>query len=149
MKRNRHTRFTKARFDRKFPDSDACLEWLKNHLYPDGIYCPVCKKATKYAKLQKRPVYACDVCRHQISPLAGTIFHKSPTPLKKWFNAIYKMSTTRSGYPATQLQEEAGVTYKTAWRMLNRIRFMLDEQPPMFRGEVEIDETYVGGIRHR
>lgn len=148
MKNRKQPKFTEKDFEHRFPNNDACLEWLKNHLYPDGIYCPVCKKVTKFAKLRKRPVYACDICRYQVSPLAGTIFHKSPTPLKVWFKAIYEMSTTRNGYPALELQRDIGVTYKTAWRMLKLIRAMLDEKQSMFSGEVEIDETYVGGARH-
>lgn len=141
-------KFTKAQFDKKFHDSDDCLDWLMNHRYPNGVYCPICKKVTKYAKLRTRPVYACDVCRHQISPLAGTIFHKSTTPLRVWFGAIYEMATTRSGYSAMALQRKYGVTYKTAWRMFKQIRSMLDEKPCFFNGEVEVDETYVGGVRH-
>jgi transposase-like protein len=140
-------KFTKIDFDKKFPDNDACLEWLVNHLYPNGIECPVCKKVTKFAKLHKRPVYACDICRHQVSPLANTIFHKSPTPLKVWFEAIFEVTNTRTGYSAKALQRKTGVTYKTAWRMFKQIRTMLDENHNLFTNEVEVDETYVGGKR--
>ena len=94
-----------------------------------------------------RPVYACDVCRHQISPLANTIFHKSATPLKTWFEAIFEMSTTRTGYSAKALQRSTGVTYKTAWRMFKQIRSMLDENTGKLSGKVEADETYIGGAR--
>lgn len=141
-------KYTTRDFEKAFPDSDACLEWLKNHLWPNGMECPKCQKVTKHHKLSKRPVYECDRCGHQVSPLAGTIFHKSPTSLKVWFDAIYEMSTTRSGYSALALQRKHGVTYKTAWRMFNRIRTLLNENPPIFEDEVEADESYFGGVRH-
>jgi len=146
--KNKQAKFTKATFEKRFPDNDACLEWLVNHRYPNGIECPVCKKVTKHYKVHKRPVYECDVCLHQISPLAGTIFHKSPTPLKTWFEAMYEVANTRTGYSAKALERKTGVTYKTAWRMFKQIRKLLDENPNIFTGEVEADETYIGGARH-
>lgn len=141
-------KFTKRDFDKMFPDNDTCLEWIKDQQYPNGIECPVCKKVTKHHKIAGRPVYECDYCGHQISPLATTIFCKSSTPLRVWFGAIYEMATTRSGYSAKELQRKYGVTYKTAWRMFRQIRKLLDEKPDIFSGEVEVDETYVGGMRH-
>ena len=80
--------------------------------------------------------------------MAGTIFHKSATPLKTWLEAMYWMSTTRSGRSAKELQRITGVTYKTAWRMFKQIRSLLDEDTKPLTGEVEVDETYVGGVRH-
>jgi len=139
--------YTAKQFETQFPNDDACLEWLKTRRWPNGIECPVCKRITKHHKLTKRPVYECDRCGHQVSPLAGTIFHKSTTSLKVWFDAIYEMATTRSGFAAKALQRKHGVTYKTAWRMYNQIRKLLDESPSIFSGEVEVDETYVGGTR--
>jgi transposase-like protein len=144
----KQAKYTKKDFNKMFPDNDSCIEWLKNHLYPDGIFCPTCKKVTPHHKLHGRPVYACEVCRHQVSPLANTIFHKSATPLKLWFEAIFEMSTTKTGYSAKCLQRSTGVTYKTAWRMFKQIRSMLDENTGKFSGKVEADETYIGGARH-
>ena len=141
-------KYTTRDFERAFPDSNACLEWLKNHRWPEGIECPKCQKVTKYHKISRGPVYECDRCGHQVSPLAGTIFHKSPTPLKTWFDAIYEMATTRTGHSAMAIQRKTGVTYKTAWRMFRQIRSLLDENPPIFVGEVEADESYFGGVRH-
>jgi len=77
----------------------------------------------------------------------GTIFEHSPTPLKLWFYAIYLMSSTRCGISAKQIQRETGVTYKTAWRMFRQIRTLLQEDISTLTGEVEVDETYVGGTR--
>lgn len=138
-------RYTVTQFNQDFPDDIACLEWLKNHLYPDGISCPICKKVTKHHKDTNRPSYSCDYCGHHFHPTAGTVFEKSTTPLKLWFHAIFLMSSTRCGISAKQIERETGVTYKTAWRMFKQIRSLLCEDDKSLSGEVELDETYVGG----
>jgi transposase-like protein len=140
-------KYTIEQFNQQFPDEDACLEWLRNKLYPSLIFCQNCRKPTKHHRIASRKVYGCDYCGHQISPTAGTIFHKSPTPLRLWFYAIYLMAQTRGGISAKQLQRELGVTYKTAWRMFKMIRSRLDEGLSAFSSDVEVDETYVGGVR--
>jgi transposase len=145
--KNKQAKFTNKDFHKMFPDNEACLEWIKNKQYPNGIECPICKKVTKHHKFAKRPVYECDYCGHQVSPLAKTIFRKSSTPLKVWFEAIFEMSNTRTGYSAKALQRKTGVTYKTAWRMFKQIRKLLEQRNPMFSGIVEVDETYIGGVR--
>ena len=141
-------KYTIAQFNKEFPDDDACLEWLRNYLYPKRIHCSTCNKPTKHHRIRTKKVYGCDYCGHQISPTAGTIFEHSPTPLKLWFYAIYLMSTTRCGISAKQIQRETGVTYKTAWRMFNQIRSLLQEDIPALTGEVEVDETYIGARKH-
>ena len=120
----------------------------ENQRYPNGIECPECEKVTKHHRVNGRSCYACDYCGHQVFPTAGTIFHKSCTPLRTWFHAIFLMANTRCGISAKQLQRETGVTYKTAWRMFKQIRTLLNEQSGMFSGEVEADETYIGASKH-
>ena len=137
-------KYTIAQFNKEFPDDDACLEWLKNFFYPDGIFCKYCSETTKHHRVSKRPCYACDQCGNHVYPMAGTILEKSTTPLKLWFYAIYVMSTTRCGISAKQIQRETGVTYKTAWRMFNQIRSLLQEDNEPTSGEFELDETYIG-----
>ena len=137
-------KYTIGQFSTLFPDEGACLDWLRNKLYPQKIYCTNCKKPTKFYRIKNRKVYGCDLCGHQISPTANTIFDHSPTPLRSWFYAIYLMSTTRCGISAKQLQRELGVTYKTAWRMFRQIRLMLGNESNFLGGEVELDETYFG-----
>jgi transposase len=129
----------------KFNSDDVCLEWLKNKFYPDGIYCKKCGKITKHYKAIDRPSYCCEFCGNHVHPTANTIFHKSTTPLKSWFYAIYLMSSTRCGISAKQLERELGVTYKTAWRMFNQIRIMLKQDFFKNNGTFEADETYIGG----
>jgi len=132
-------------FNQQFPDEDACLEWLKNHLYPDGIKCPKCKKITKHHRIKGRTAYSCDICGSHTFPMAKTILRKSTTPLRSWMYAIYLIASTRCGISAKQLQRELGVTYKTAWRMFTQIRDLLNETKQPLNGQVEVDETYIGG----
>lgn len=147
IKRPKMARYTFKDFEAQFPTDDACLEWLKNYLYPDGIFCKTCKAVTKHHKVASRKSYSCQYCGHHVHPTAGTIYHKSSTSLRTWFHAIYLMASTRCGISAKQVERETGVTYKTAWRMFKQIRKMLKEDCDPFTGAVEVDETYVGGPR--
>jgi len=139
-------------FMREFPDDAACLEHLWRTRYsPDGDHaeCPKCEQERlfkRYATKQGRQSWTCTGCGHHVHPTAGTIFHKSSTSLHLWFYAVYLMSSTRCGISAKQLERELGVTYRTAWRMMNRIRnkLMADNAGPLF-GDVEVDETSVHG----
>ncbi len=138
-------KYTINKFLDQFPDDNACLEWLKNKRYPEGIYCEKCKKITKHHRVKKRTCYACDFCGSHVYPMAGTILEKSTTSLRQWFYAIFLMANTRCGISAKQLERELGVTYKTAWRMFKQIRLMMNEDIMNLLNEVEVDETYVGG----
>ena len=137
-------KYTIRDFNTQFPDDAACLDWLRDYLYPNGIECPKCHRITKHHRVVSRRSYSCDVCGHHVHPTADTIYHKSSTSLRLWFYAVYLMSATRSGISAKQLERELGVTYKTAWRMFRQIRIMREEDVPPFTGHVEADETYIG-----
>src|SRR5574341_121432 len=138
-------RYTIKDFQREFPDDAACLEWLKNYRWPDGIFCKLCGKVTAHHLMTTRRSFSCQECGHHVHPTAGTIFHKSETSLTTWFYAIYLMAQTRGGISAKQIERETGVTYKTAWRMCKLIRNRLDEDSDPFNGDVEADESYFGG----
>ena len=143
-----HLRFTIKDFNAQFPDDAACLEFLKEQKYPSGLVpCSKCGTDRKFHRIAKRPVYSCDHCGTQISPMAGTIFQDSRTSLRIWFYAMYLMSATRCGISAKQIQRETGVTYKTAWRMFKQIRTLMSEDVSLEGEAVEMDETYVGGKR--
>ncbi len=139
-------------FMREFPDDAACLEhlWRTRHS-PDGEHadCPKCEQLRvfkRYATKQGRQSWTCTGCGHHVHPTAGTIFAKSSTSLHLWFYAMYLMSSTRCGISAKQLERELGVAYRTAWRMLNRIRTELMKQDgDPLEGDVEVDETAGGG----
>jgi transposase-like protein len=140
-------KFTLADLYKQFPDEDSALDWLRNKLYPQKIYCPNCQEPRKYHRISTRKVYGCDYCGHQMSPTAGTIFHKSSTPLRIWLYVVFQMAQTRGGISAKQIERETGVTYKTAWRMCNEIRKRLGENHSLFSGNIEVDESYFGGHR--
>lgn len=142
-------RFTINDFNEKFYDDDACLDWLMEARYPgDTGLCSYCKVERKHHRVASKKAWACDYCGTYISPMAGTIFEKSRTPLRLWFYAMYLMSATRCGISAKQIQRECGVTYKTAWRMFNQIRKLMAEDNKVGPAKpVEIDETYFGGRR--
>src|SRR5690349_20443427 len=133
-------------FERQFPDDATCLDYLVKTLYPKGVYCPTCRATTKHHRDKARPSYACQYCGHHEHPMAGTIFQDSATSLKLWFYAMYLMASTRCGISAKQLEREFGVTYKTAWRMFHLIRNdLMDQDRTPLDGDVEADETFVGG----
>jgi len=135
-------KFTVRQFNYRFPTEDACLEEIKVLRFGEVLPCPRCGVINKFHKLTGRKAYSCSACRHQIYPLAGTIFEKSTTPLKDWFYAIYLMTQTRAGISAKQLERMLGVTYKTAWRMFHQIRKLMADDGDMLIGDVEIDEAY-------
>jgi hypothetical protein len=97
-----------------------------------------------------RHVHECRDCAYQCSVTAGTIFHKTRTPLSSWFWAIYRMSHDKKGISAVQLAKEIGVSYPTAWLMLHKIRKAMSDRDQRYRlsGLVEVDEGYVGGEEH-
>jgi transposase-like protein len=147
------SQYSVMEFMREFPDDEACLNHLWRSRYaPDGehAWCPRCEKVRtfrRYRGARQRQVWKCTSCTLELSPTAGTIFHKSSTSLHLWFYAMWIMTSTRCGVSAKQLERELGVTYKTAWRMFNLIRNRLmtqDYQGPL-SGEVEVDETWRGG----
>lgn len=139
------TSYTLKQFNTQFPDDAACLRFLVEARWPEGILCPKCAKVTKHYLIAKRRVFNCEFCNNQVSPTADTIFDHSPTPLRSWFYAMFLMASTRCGISAKQLQRELGVTYKTAWRMFHQIRAIMAETQKSMYGDIEVDESYFGG----
>jgi transposase len=131
----------------QFPDDDACLDFMFAKQYGKLPACHKCGVVEpRYYRVRGRKCYACNDCGYQLSPLANTIFHKSETPLKKWFYAIYLFSVGKNGVSAKEIERHLGVTYKTAWRMVKQIRLMMQENSSNpLSGIVEADETYIGG----
>jgi ribosomal protein L24E len=136
---------TYAEFLRRFSDSDACLEFLKERHFTNGTPCTKCGKPSRFHKIAGRSAYSCQFCGHHVYPTAGTIFHKSTTSLQLWFWAICLISSSKCGISAKQLGREVGVTYKTAHRMMKQIRTLLGDDSAPLTGDVELDETFVGG----
>src|SRR5215470_9870899 len=144
----RHLRYTIKDFNSDFPNDDACLEYIKEQRWPDGVtHCAKCNKERKHYRVSGRTAYACDHCGNHIYPLVGTIFEKTSTSLRLWFYAMYLMGSTRCGISAKQIQRETGVTYKTAWRMFRQIRTLMSEDISLEGSTIEMDESYLGGKR--
>jgi transposase len=141
-------KYTRAQFDGEFPDNEACFKHISESRFPGGkAICAKCGKERKHYRVAGRKALACDVCGSHIYPMAGTIFEKSTTDLRLWFQAMYVMGSTRCGISAKQLQREIGVTYKTAWRIFRQIRLLFNEELQLAGSSVEMDETLVGGHR--
>ena len=134
-------------FQRRFADEATCRAYLFESRWPDGFRCPKCGSERATA-LPKRLLWQCPTCRHQISVTAGTVLHKTRTPIHLWFWAAYLTSTATPGISALQLQRQLGLRrYETAWMMLHKLRrAMVAPERSRLTGLVEVDETYVGGI---
>lgn len=134
-----------------YHDADKAREHLEAIHWPHGPNCPHCGNANadRIVKLQgksTRPgVYKCNECRKPFSVTVGTVFERSHIPLNKWVLASHLMASSKKGMSAHQLHRMLGVTYKTAWFMLQRIREACGNDPTVLSGIVEVDETYVGG----
>jgi len=98
-----------------YPTDEACLQYIFTIRYGQGYRCPRCRRAARWYRIHAERAYSCQWCGHHLHPTART-------PLQLWFYAIYLFTTSKYGMPATELREELGVTYKTAWRMARRIR---------------------------
>jgi transposase-like protein len=133
----------------RFSTDEICLQHLFETRFGQDHPCPKCERKTKWFRIQAERAYSCQFCGHHLHPTVGTPFEDSRTPLQLWFYAIYLFTTSRHGVPAKELEQQLGVTYKTAWRMAGLIREhmeMVDGEFPLF-GDIEIDETYIGGRR--
>jgi transposase-like protein len=133
-------------FQDRFPDDDACLEYLAASRWPEGFRCPGCGGRRAWV-LDRRHLWECADCHLQTSVTAGTVMHRTRTPLRLWFWAAWLVATHTPGISAVQLQRQLGISrYETAWLILQKLRraMVAPERAPL-RGEVEIDETLVGG----
>lgn len=135
-------------FHRLFPDETACEAYLAVLRWPEGFVCPSCggTKAIHYAD---RAMWFCPACRTQTYLTAGTIFHKSHTPLLTWFYGVFLTTILTPGISAVQFQKALGMTrYETAFQMLHKIRHaMVNPDRDALHGVVQVDETYLGGVR--
>jgi transposase-like protein len=130
-----------------FPDAGACTTYLEELRWPRGFVCPSCGAAGQ-AWRQTRGRRVCPRCRHQTSVTAGTILEKTRSPLTTWFEAAWLVTTAKNGLSAKTVERTLGVSYRTAWAMLHRFRVaMVRAERKRLCGEVEVDETLVGGVK--
>lgn len=131
-----------------YADEDNCLATAIRFRWPNGIECPHCG-CTEQSFLRSRRIWKCKnkECRKQFSAKVGTIFEDSPLGLDKWFVAMWLIVNAKNGISSWELSRAIGVTQKTAWFMLHRLRYVLQgEDSEPLSGEVEVDETYIGGL---
>lgn len=127
-----------------FPDQEAARLYLESRLWPKGVRCPTCA-SQKRITTRKDGFYRCNPCKLDFTVRTGTIFERSHVPLHKWIYAMYLLLTARKGISSLQLSKEIGITQKSAWFVLQRLREACGNDLTVLRGLVEIDETYVGG----
>jgi transposase-like protein len=128
-----------------FPNAETARVYLESRLWPNGPRCPVCGSGERIT-VRKGGFYRCNACREDFTVRTGTIFERSHVPLHKWIYAMYLVVTARKGISSMQLAKEIGVTQKTAWFVLGRLREACGgDDFPKLRGIIEIDETYIGG----
>jgi len=127
-----------------FPDQESARVYLEGRLWPQGVRCPVCGLGDRITA-RKGGFYRCNQCKEDFTVRTGTIFERSHVPLHKWLYAMYLLVTSRKGVSSLQLSKEIGITQKSAWFVLQRLREACGNDPTVLSGIVEIDETYIGG----
>jgi transposase-like protein len=141
-----------------FSDLDAARDFFEKQRWPDGTVCPHCGVIGESYRLTAKPaskspvrpgVWKCKGCRKQFTVTKGTIFEDSHIPLNVWLMTIHLLCSSKKGVSAHQIHRMLGVTYKSAWFMIHRLRYATTQEPlsKMLEGTVEIDETYIGGKR--
>ncbi len=135
-------------FVEMFPADAACLRYLEALRWPEGFSCPSCA-APGVPWRASRGRLVCRACRRQTRVAAGTVFDKTRTPLTTWFEAAWHLTTAKNGMSAVTLARTLGTSYEVAWPMLHRYRVaMVRAERARLSGDVEVDETFVGGVDH-
>jgi len=133
---------------RYFADEQVCIDTVAKLRWPDGPACPKCEgTAHYYLATQKR--WKCKACKKQFSVKVGTIFEDSPIPLDKWLIALWMMVNCKNGVSSYEIGRDLGITQKSAWFVLHRLRLALQAKSVIKLGgkgaQVEVDETFIGG----
>lgn len=127
-----------------FKDEETCKEYFETIRFRGGLFCAHCGH-TKVHRFSSGKRFRCYSCKKDFTLKTGTIFGESKIPLQKWFIAIYLLTTSKKGISSIQLSKQVGVTQKTAWFIDHRLRQAMKQEKKKLSGEVELDETYVGG----
>ena len=130
---------------RKFTTERICREWLSKVRWGEVVVCPHCGSIIVY-RSKSKVSYHCDECNNCFTPLYGTIFQSTKLPLRKWFVAIWLVINNKKGVSSAMLSRELGITQKSAWYMLMKIRQLLPQEETKLEGAVQIDCGYVGGL---
>lgn len=128
-----------------FSDKDVAHQYLVDTRWPDGVECPYCK-GKEHSYITTRKTWQCKSCKKRFTVKVGTIFEDSPIGLDKWLAAVWMIANAKNGVSSCELSRAIGVTQKTTWFMLHRIRMAMQSGSfEKFSGEIETDETYIGG----
>jgi transposase-like protein len=127
-----------------FPDAESARLYLESRLWENGAICPTCKSGARITT-RKGGFYRCNACKLDFTVRTGTIFERSHVPLHKWLYAMYLLVTARKGISSMQLAKEIGITQKSAWFVLQRLREACSGKLEKLQGIIEVDEMYVGG----
>lgn len=127
-----------------FPDQETARVYLEGRLWPNGPKCPVCGLGDRITA-RAGGFYRCNQCKEDFTVRTGTIFERSHVPLHKWIYAMYLLVTARKGISSMQLAKEIGITQKSAWFVLGRLREACGDDLSVLRGIIEVDEMFVGG----
>ena len=131
-------------FFKTFPDERAAIEYIEAIRWPDGAICPYCE-SDRTSRQKTYQYHQCKDCRQKFTVRTATVFERSHIPLDKWLYAMYILQTARKGVSSLQLSKELGITQKATWFMLHRLREACGVEAAPLSGEVEVDETYIGG----
>src|SRR5271165_519699 len=133
-------------FNARYGREEQCHAALIEMRWPEGFVCPKCD-GRKYSYAKARRIFQCSACRAQTSVKAGTIFHKSRTPLMKWFLAIYLLTQSKNDIAALELARQLGVKWDTAWLIKQKLMetMRLRNRNYKLRGDVQLDDAYLGG----
>ena len=132
---------------KRFPTEEACNKYLEEQRWREKIVCPHCNHDVVY-RFKDGKYFKCKACRLKFTVRVGTIFEDSHLPLQKWFFAIYILNSLKKGISSIQLAKYLGITQKSAWFVLHRIRIATEQESFLkLAGVVEADETYQGGAR--
>src|ERR1700689_5094896 len=133
-----------------YPDEESARIYLEGRIWPNGTKCPSCHSGERISTLgvcatRKPGFYRCLACAEDFTVRTGTVMERSKVPLHKWLYSMYLLVTARKGISSMQLAKEIGITQKSAWFVLGRLREACGKDLGKLQGIIEIDETYVGG----
>src|SRR5258708_22012741 len=128
----------------KYPNVETARKYLESRLWPKGPICRTCRKGERITT-RKDGFYRCNARKLDFTVRTGTIFERSHVPLHKWLYAMYLLVTSRKGISSLQLGKEIGITQKSAWFDLQRLREACGQDKTMLKGIVDVDAVYIRG----
>jgi ribosomal protein L37AE/L43A len=141
---------SEAGFDALYGSEGKCRAVVIASRWPNGFECPACG-GRAHCEVRSGGLFQCNACRHQTSPIAGTIFASTHVSLRLWFRAMYHLTQSKQGISSVELGRRLGVTQTTAWKIKHKLAQVMMERDAtkQLSGRVELDDAYLGGERGR